>query len=157
MNDTVMFSSASNEWATPQDFFDRLNALFCFTLDPCSTHNNATCRYHFTVQEDGLTQDWGIHRVFMNPPYGREINSWVRKAYKSAELGALVVGLLPARTDTAWWQDYVQPYADVRFLRGRLKFGNAPNPAPFPSALAISWTLKRQEGPHTRQIASTET
>ena len=141
MNHKTLFSSASNEWATPQDLFDRLNALFNFTLDPCSTHENAKCPLHYTPSENGLLQDWSGHRVFINPPYGREIIRWVAKAYNESSLGALVVGLLPARTDTAWWQDYVQPYADVRFIRGRLKFGGAKNSAPFPSAIALWWRL----------------
>lgn len=141
MNKQTLFSSASNEWATPQDLFDRLNALFNFTLDPCCSKENAKCDFRYTLAEDGLAHDWMGHRVFMNPPYGREISRWVKKAYEESCIGALVVGLLPARTDTAWWQAYVQPYADVRFIRGRLKFGGAKNSAPFPSAIALWWRL----------------
>jgi len=137
----AMFSSAKCEWATPQDLFDRLNALFNFTLDPCCTHENAKCPFHYTLAEDGLAHDWIGQRVFMNPPYGRGIRRWVEKAYEESASGALVVGLLPARTDTMWWQDYVQPFADVRFIRGRLKFGGAMNSAPFPSAIAIWWRV----------------
>ena len=132
----VHFSSATNEWATPQDFFDRCNAEWRFTLDPCSTHENAKCRQHFTPAEDGLAQSWAGERVWMNPPYGREIGKWMRKAHEESRRGALVVCLVPARTDTAWWHDYAAK-GEIRFIRGRLKFGGVANSAPFPSALVI--------------------
>ena len=132
----VHFSSATNEWATPQDFYDCCHAEFNFTLDPCCTHQNAKCTKHFTEAEDGLAEDWSADRVWMNPPYGREIGKWMRKAYEESLRGALVVCLVPARTDTAWWHDYAA-MGEVRFIRGRLKFGGAVNSAPFPSALVI--------------------
>ena len=96
----VHFASRTDEWATPLDLFEHLNKQFRFTLDPCSTHENAKCRRHFTRAEDGLIQDWSREVVFMNPPYGREIGHWMRKAYESARLGATVVCLVPARTHT---------------------------------------------------------
>lgn len=130
-----MFSSATQEWATPQAFFDRLNAAYHFTLDPCATAANTKCRRFFTPEQDGLKQKW-TGRVFMNPPYGRGIAAWVKKAYEASRGGALVVCLLPARTDTTWWHDYCMK-GDVRFIRGRLKFGDGKNSAPFPSAIVI--------------------
>lgn len=134
-----MFSSNSNEWYTPQDFYDKLNKEFSFNLDPCSTHDNAKCDKHFTVEEDGLKQDWGGHVVFMNPPYGREISKWVEKAYnESLKPNTTVVCLILARTDTAYYHDYIFGKAkDVRFIRGRLKFGGCKNAAPFPSAVVV--------------------
>jgi len=132
---SIHFSSATDLWATPQDFFDKLNAEFNFTLDPCSNHENHKCERYFTEEDDGLAQSWKNERVFMNPPYGREIGKWVSKAYAE---DALVVALVPARTDTAWWHDNVmKPGVDVRFIRGRLKFGGSKNSAPFPSAVVV--------------------
>lgn len=129
------FSSATDEWATPLAFFRSLDAEFHFTLDPCSTVENAKCARHFTREDDGLAQPWeGI--VFMNPPYGEVIGDWMQKAWQESQRGATVVCLVPARTDTAWWHDYAMR-GEVRFLRGRLRFGNADSSAPFPSALVI--------------------
>ena len=134
----VHYSSKTNEWSTPQDFFDELDKEFNFTLDPCATSENAKCTKYFTVEDDGLKQDWSKDVVFMNPPYGREIKYWVQKAYEESLKGATVVCLIPARTDTAYWHDYIFGKADdIRFLRGRLKFGDSKNPAPFPSAIII--------------------
>ena len=134
----VHYSSKTNEWSTPQDFFDELDKEFNFTLDPCATSENAKCTKYFTVEDDGLKQDWSKDVVFMNPPYGREIKYWVQKAYEESLNGATVVCLIPARTDTAYWHDYIFGKADdIRFLRGRLKFGDSKNPAPFPSAIII--------------------
>ena len=132
----VHFSSNSNEWATPQDFYDKYNLEWNFTLDPCCTHENAKCAKHYTQAEDGLKQDWSGDRVWMNPPYGREIGIWMKKAYEESLKGAIVVCLVPARTDTAWWHNYAVK-GEVRFIRGRLKFGGHTNSAPFPSALVI--------------------
>lgn len=125
----------SDKWATPQDFFDALDSEFGFTLDPASTHENAKCKRHYTVEEDGLSQDWSGERVFVNPPYGRTIGLWVRKCATGG--GAITVALLPARTDTRWWHDFIQGKAEVRFIRGRLKFGGHKNSAPFPSVVVI--------------------
>ena len=134
----VHYSSKTNEWSTPQDFFDELDKEFNFTLDPCATSENAKCTKYFTVEDDGLKQDWSNDVVFMNPPYGREIKYWVQKAYEESLKGATVVCLIPSRTDTKYWHDYIFGKADdIRFLRGRLKFGDSKNPAPFPSAIII--------------------
>ena len=131
------FSSKSDQWDTPQDFYDKLDSIFGFTLDPCSSDTNHKTEYYFTIKDDGLTRSWDGERVFMNPPYGREIGKWVKKA---SEANALVVCLVPARTDTRWWHQYVAGGgADVYFIPGRLKFGNSKNSAPFPSAILIYW------------------
>lgn len=137
MDRAVFASSVTDLWATPQDFFDQLNAEFGFTLDVCATADNAKCERFYTKEDDGLTQPW-TGRVWMNPPYGRTIGHWMRKAYLSAQQGATVVCLVPARTDTAWWHDYAAK-GNVRFIRGRLKFGGHQNPAPFPSAVVVFW------------------
>ncbi len=140
----VHFSSATPEWFTPQETFDALNAEFGFTLDPCCTHENAKCVRHFTKQEDGLAQDWGSDIVFMNPPYGREIKDWMRKADESSLNGSTVVCLVPARTDTAWWHEYSLK-GEIRFMRGRLKFGGASTNAPFPSAVVVFRPAQAQQ------------
>lgn len=136
MNTEVHFSSKTDLWSTPQDFYNKLNFIYQFNLDPCSDGTNAKCEQYFTKEDDGLKQDWSGKRVFMNPPYGREIKHWMKKAYEESLKGALVVCLVPSRTDTAWWHDYAIN-GDIEFLRGRLKFGNSKNPAPFPSALVV--------------------
>jgi phage N-6-adenine-methyltransferase len=130
-----MYSSATDEWATPQAFFDLLDQEFHFTLDVCARPENAKCRTFFTREVDGLRQPWS-GRCWMNPPYGREIVRWVRKAYEESLQGAIVVCLVPARTDTAWWHDYCTK-GEIRFLRKRLSFGGASSSAPFPSAIVI--------------------
>ncbi|MEX5895122.1 DNA N-6-adenine-methyltransferase [Staphylococcus haemolyticus] len=135
---SVHFSSKSNEWTTPQHLFDELNQEFNFTLDPCATEENAKCSKHFTIEDDGLSKDWSNDVVFMNPPYGREIKKWIKKAYEESLNGATVVCLIPARTDTMYWHDFIFDKADdIRFLKGRLKFGNGKNSAPFPSAIVV--------------------
>lgn len=135
MNTDVMFSSASDNWPTPQAFFDALHAEFALDLDVCASAENAKCPRFFSANDDGLSQEWR-GRCWMNPPYGRGIGAWVRKAYEASLAGALVVCLVPARTDTSWWHDYCAK-GEVRFVRGRLKFGDAKNAAPFPSAVVI--------------------
>ena len=131
-----MTSSNTDLWETPQDFFDKLNEEFHFTLDVCALPENAKCKKYYTPKENSLCQEWaGV--CFMNPPYGRQIGKWIKKAYEvSVHGGATVVCLIPARTDTAWWHDYAMK-GEVRFLRGRLKFGGAKNSAPFPSAVIV--------------------
>ena len=131
----VHFSSSTDLWATPQDFFDKLNAEFGFELDVCATPDNAKCARYFTKQDDGLAQEWS-GKIWMNPPYGREIGAWMKKAYEAAQNGATVVCLVPARTDTNWWHEYAIKH-EVRFIRGRLKFGGAKSNAPFPSAIVV--------------------
>lgn len=135
-----MMSSNTDLWATPQDFFDRLNEEFRFDLDVCADDENHKCAAYFTRENDGLLQKWrGV--CWMNPPYGRVIGAWCRKAFDSARGGATVVGLLPARTDTRWFHEYIYGKADIRFVRGRLKFGGSKNSAPFPSMVVI-WGKK---------------
>ena len=130
-------TSNSAEWSTPQELFDRLDAIYHFTLDPCATKENAKCARYFTKREDGLSKSWAGEIVFCNPPYGREISKWIQKAYDESLNGATVVCLIPARTDTAYWHDIIFPYADkIEYLRGRLYFSNV-GPAPFPSAIVI--------------------
>lgn len=135
----ALFSSATDLWSTPNDFFEKFNEEFHFTLDPCATKENAKCPIFYTKEEDGLRQDWEGHVVFCNPPYGRELPKWVEKAYKeSRKPNTTVVMLIPARTDTRYFHDYIYHNAtEIRFLKGRLKFGNARNSAPFPSMVVI--------------------
>lgn len=130
---SVHFSSATDLWSTPQDLFDRVNAKYHFTLDACASPENAKCAAYFTREIDGLQQEW-FGTVWMNPPYGRTIGAWMKKAYESSLAGATVVCLVPARTDTAWWHDYAVK-GQIEFLRGRLKFGGHKYNAPFPSAI----------------------
>lgn len=136
MNTAPLFSSQTDEWSTPRAFFDLLDAEVGFTLDPCATADNAKCARFFTRAEDGLSQDWSGQVVFMNPPYGRAIGRWVKKAWEESQRGATVVCLIPARADTAYWHDYCLR-GEIHFLRGRLKFGGATNSAPCPSAVVI--------------------
>ena len=132
----IHYSSKSNEWATPQDFFDKLNAEFHFTLDVAATQENAKCEKYFTVETDGLNQSWIGQTCWMNPPYGREIGKWIEKAYKESIKGVTVVCLIPARTDTTYWHEFVMK-GEIRFIKGRLKFGSSKLNAPFPSAIVI--------------------
>ena len=132
---SIHFSSASNEWATPQDFFNKLNEEFNFTLDPCATHENHKCAKYYTQEDDGLAQSWDNEIIFCNPPYGRQIKSWVKKA--SEATGGVVVLLIPARTDTTYFHDYIYNKSEIRFIRGRLKFGGHKNAAPFPSMVVV--------------------
>lgn len=133
---SVHFSSKTDLWATPQEFFDKMDKIHGFTLDVCATKENAKCEDYFTAEDDGLSKYWG-GIVWMNPPYGRTIGQWMKKAYESALTGgAKVVCLVPARTDTAWWHDYAMK-GEIEFIRGRLKFGGNKNSAPFPSAVVV--------------------
>ena len=137
----VHYSSASVEWSTPQWLFDSLDREFGFELDVCSTDQNAKCKNHFTIEDDGLSKSWANKNCWMNPPYGKEIKKWMKKAhYESLQNGALVVCLVPARTDTAWWHCYAMKH-EVRLIRGRLKFGDISGDftkcAPFPSAIVV--------------------
>lgn len=150
MQTAVHFSSKTDLWETPQDLFDQLNAEHGFTLDVCAVPENAKCTRYYTPEMDGLKQDWWDNICWMNPPYGREIGKWVKKAYEAStpdwqHAGATVVCLLPARTDTRWWHDYVVKYGKVTFLRGRLKFGGHKNSAPFPSAI-VTFNPSRESG-----------
>jgi len=131
-----IMSSNSVEWETPDDFFSEVSRLYGpFTLDVCATDENKKCNKFFTKETDGLKQDWsGI--CWMNPPYGREIKAWMKKAYNESLRGARVVCLVPARTDTAWWHDYAIK-GHITFIKGRLKFKGAEHSAPFPSAIVV--------------------
>lgn len=137
----VHFSSKTDQWSTPQDFFDELNKEFNFTLDPCADKSNAKCQKFFTKEDDGLSKDWWGEKVFVNPPYGREIGKWVKKAYYTHITNVLdglpIVMLIPARTDTKYFHDYIYGKAEIRFIKGRLKFGGHANSAPFPSMIVI--------------------
>lgn len=133
MNQEVMFSSKTDLWETPQALFDELNREFGFQTDVCALPENAKCDEFYTQEQDGLSQQWtGV--CWCNPPYGRQVGKWVKKA---AESDATVVMLLPARTDTKWFHDYILPKAEIRFIKGRLKFGGSKNSAPFPSMVCI--------------------
>jgi phage N-6-adenine-methyltransferase len=135
MHRDVYASSESCEWETPRLYFEMLDSLYQFDLDVCATKENAKCKRYFTKEQDGLKQKWE-GSCWMNPPYGREIVAWMKKAYESSLEGATVVCLVPARTDTAWWHDYAMK-GKITFLRGRLKFGGAKHNAPFPSAIVV--------------------
>jgi phage N-6-adenine-methyltransferase len=141
MNEALT-SSKDMTWATPRQWFEYLDLEFGFTLDPCCTKETAKCDLFYTPEEDGLKQSWAEQRVFMNPPYGREIPLWMRKAYTEArDNGALVVCLIPARVDTDWWHSYAAKASDIRFPKGRIKFvddsGSGVGSAPFPAAIVI--------------------
>ena len=158
----VHFTNKSNEWETPRSLFKELDDEFNFTIDVCATKESAKCERFYTKQTNGLAQSWENEVAFMNPPYGREIGAWVEKAYRESLNGAVVVCLIPARTDTRYWHDYIFPNAEIRFLKGRVKFLNSGEeveyieqlglfgeeksevvssdgdmPAPFPSAVVI--------------------
>ena len=139
MNTETMFSSKTDLWATPQDFYDKLNSEFHFTLDPCATPLNAKCVKFYTKEQDGLRKDWGGNTVFCNPPYGRDIYAWVRKCFMEAQkINTIVVMLIPARTDTRYFHEFIYHKArEIRFIKGRLKFGDQKNSAPFPSMVVV--------------------
>jgi site-specific DNA-methyltransferase (adenine-specific) len=130
----VHYSSRKHDWETPAGLFDELDLEFGFDTDVCATGKNSKCDHYFSKDEDGLAQGWAGLRCWCNPPYGREISKWVQKAAGS---NALVVMLLPARTDTRWFHDHIYGKAEVRFLKGRLRFVGARHPAPFPSMVVV--------------------
>ena len=133
----VVHSSKRHDWVTPQYLFDELDAEFHFTLDPCCTRETAKCEKYFTPEEDGLAQSWDGETVFCNPPYGRELVKWVKKSAESSGNGTTVVMLIPARTSNEWFHDYIYGKAEVRFIRGRVKFVGAEYNAPFPSMVVV--------------------
>ena len=133
MLNSSLFSSKTDQWATPQEFFDKLDDEFHFTLDVCADETNYKCNQYFTKSDDGLKMAWG-GIIWCNPPYGREIGEWVKKCSKHK---GTAVMLLPARTDTRWFHDYIYNKAEIRFIKGRLKFGGSKNSAPFPSMVVI--------------------
>ena len=137
MKTEVLFSRQSDEWATPQELFDELDREFHFNLDPCATEENHKCEKYFTKEDDGRKKSWGGAVVFCNPPYS-EIDKWVQKAwYESRQDNTVVVLLIPARTDTRYFHNYILNRAEVRFVKGRITFGEAKNHAPFPSMIVI--------------------
>lgn len=139
MNKDAMFSSKTDLYETPQDFFDQLDAEFHFDLDVCALPENAKCKRYYTPEMDGLSQPWN-GTCWCNPPYGKQTRKWVRKAHDEAYKGnCTVVMLLPARTDTRWFHDYIYGAyrTEIRFVRGRLKFGESRSGAPFPSMVVV--------------------
>lgn len=138
-----MFSSLRTTWRTPDALFRDLDAEFHFTLDVCADPSNAKCRRYFSEVDEAFWQTWAPERCWMNPPYGRGIAKWIQRAAAEAHSGALVVALLPARTDTIWWHNYVLVHADeVRYIRGRLSFDDARRKrATFPSVVVV-WRPK---------------
>jgi len=135
----TLFSSTTGDWATPQDFFEKLSWRFGpFDLDPCATIHNTKCPNFFTEAEDGLAKDWEGFTVFVNPPYGRGIDKWIEKGYReSLKNDTKVIMLVPARTDTKYWHKYIMLASELYFVKGRLKFGDSTNGAPFPSAVVV--------------------
>jgi|SRR3989304_3105602 len=133
-----LFTSKTDLWETPQLLFDQLNEEFNFDIDVCALAENAKCKNYYTPETDGLKQNWE-GTCWMNPPYGRKIVKWVEKAYiESKKTGTTVVALLPARTDTKWFHEYIYMKAkEIRLIKGRLKFGDSKNPAPFPSMIVV--------------------
>jgi len=159
----AMLSNNSNEWATPQYMFDMLNETWKFTLDVCACAANAKCEKFYSIEDDGLAQVWH-GSCFMNPPYGREVKKWIRKAYEeSRRLDVTVVCLIAARPDTAYWHDYIMKADHIYFIRGRLQFSRPgyerPYPAPFPSAVVVFTgmgtsghpTISTMEKPNSRK------
>ena len=141
----ALYSSQPDMWETPPDLFDEQVNEFHFNLDVCATPENAKCKRYYTPKQDGLSQPWdGI--CWCNHPYGRDIGQWVRRALFASVGGATVVMLLPARTDTKWFHDYIYKRAEIRFVKGRLKFGNSKNSAPFPSMIVVFRGLKGGDG-----------
>lgn len=132
-----LYTSDSAEWETPPELFRELDEEFRFTLDVCATPQNAKCDTFYTKIDNGLIQNWGENVCWMNPPYGREITRWVRKAWEASCRGATVVCLIPARTDTRWWHDHVMLTNEIRLIKGRIRFVGAPSSAPFPSAIVV--------------------
>ena len=135
LNDGLLTSN-NDCWETPPKFFEELNREFDFDTDVCALPENTKCPHYYSPEVDGLRQNW-TGTCWCNPPYGRQIGKWVEKAYVSSLLGATVVMLLPARTDTAWFHDYIYGKAEIRFVRGRIKFVGANSGAPFPSMVVV--------------------
>lgn len=140
-----MYTSNNKEWETPQWLFDELDKEFerQINIDVCATKKNAKCHVYFTKKDNGLIIPWIIYAskmrsiCWMNPPYGKEIGKWIKKAYEESLRGVMTIALLPARTDTKWFHNYIYNKAEIRFLKGRLKFSNSKNSAPFPSMIVI--------------------
>lgn len=127
MNTKVIFSSQNDNWKTPAEVYNGLNEEFNFDFDPCPLNENPDF--------NGLTIEWGKSN-FVNPPYS-DISNWCKKSYEEGQKGKIVVMLIPSRTDTQYWHDYIMKSDEIRFIKGRLKFGNSKNPAPFPSCIVV--------------------
>lgn len=140
-----MVSSKTNEWATPKSLFDYLDKEFNFTLDPCATLKNAKCNKFYTIADDGLSKNWTNEIIFMNPPYGGHTGKWLMKAVESAIDGSKVVCLIVSSTDRSYWHEIIYPFsAEIRFMRGRVKFGESKSTAPFASAIVIFDNKRRK-------------
>lgn len=138
MKQNLKTITTEEEWETPYYLFKQLDDEFHFNLDPCATDENHKCEKYFTKADDGLSQDWGGFRVFCNPPYGRKIKDWIRKAYEeSFKPETIVVLLVFAKTDTKWFHDYILHRAEVRFIKGRVRYGNSKTNAPYPSMVVV--------------------
>ena len=131
-----MMTSLTDDWGTPVDFFKTLNKEFNFELDVCASEHNYKCDRYYTIKENGLEQEWG-NVNWCNPPYGRSIGNWIKKAYEENKKGKTIVLLIPSRTDTKWFHDYIYNQHEIRFIKGRLKFNDGKNPAPFPSMVVV--------------------
>ena len=140
-------TSNDDTWSTPKDFFDELDKEFNFGLDAAALSTSTLVPDNWygpdhpdADRRDAFTNCWSIDAgdkpIWLNPPYGRTIGDWMKRANDEARHGALVVCLVPARTDTNWWHNYCIQH-EVRFIKGRLKFGGSKNSAPFPSAVVI--------------------
>ncbi len=143
----ALFSSKTEDWETPQDLFNELNKIHNFDIDVCATKNNSKCQYFYHKEDDALSKPWNVDpynygevgkpmSCWMNPPYGKTIGQWIKKAYEESKRGATVVCLLPSRTDTKWFHEYCQ-MGKITFIEGRLKFSNSTNSAPFPSMVVV--------------------
>ena len=135
MNESL-FMSNKDDWETPKELYETLDKEFHFNLDPCCSKDTAKCDRFYTIEDDGLAKDW-TGCVFMNPPYGRQIINWVKKAKEESDKGATIVCLVPARTDTKWWHTYCMKSAEIRLLTRRLTFEGANNKATFPAAIVV--------------------
>lgn len=134
----ILAQPKSHEWQTPYELFEELDAEFGFRLDAAASDDNALCDEWFTDRLDGLRMDWWPYeQVFCNPPYGNQIGRWVEKGYDEAQKGCTVVMLIPARTETRYWHDYVMKAREIRFIKGRLRFSGFTVNAPFPSAVVV--------------------
>jgi len=153
--DKNRFSSLSIERETPQWLFDKLNKEFSFTLDPCATQKNAKCEKFHTSEEDGLKQDWSQDIVYVNPPYGREVPRWIEKGIQESKKGATVVFLIPSRTNTHWFHELVIEQAhELRFIRGRPKFGDMKYGLPFPLVIVVYYPWDRGRYPKVKSFRS---
>jgi site-specific DNA-methyltransferase (adenine-specific) len=132
-----MSSSERMDWPTPRDYFGKLHAEFDFTVDACASHDNACLPRYWTERDEGLMQSWAGERVYMNPPYGRQLPRWIEKAWNEAGVADIIVALIPARVDTDYWHRFIFGHAEIRFLRGRLRFKGARNVCPFPVAVVV--------------------